>query len=133
MRHFDVFEDIIMEAALGNRWLDGDVLELPNMRENLAEYLEVMNNLHLDILQTAAIGDVWETGVDSKTGLVYNNQIPDKLQYNLLNGWEKISNKFQGDYSDYLSFVEIGISMNPNASSNLLARLKNKEYLRKYF
>lgn len=132
MRHFDVFEDIIMEAALGNRWLDGDVLELPNMRENLAEYLEVMNNLHLDILQTAAIGDVWETGVDSKTGLVYNNQIPDKLQYNLLNGWEKISNKFQGDYSDYLSFVEIGISMNPNASSNLLARLKNKEYLRKY-
>ena len=131
--HFEIFEDRVMEAALGNRWDDGDVLELPDVRENLGEYLEVVNNLHLSILQTAAIGEEWQGGVmASETGLVYNSKLPEKLQYNLLNNWETISQKFQGDYSDYLSFVEIGLSRNSNTSSNLLNRLKNKEYLREF-
>ena len=134
--HFDVFEELVMKEALGNLWNDGDLLELPDMRADISGYLEAVNNLNLDILQTAAIGDVWETGNDLKTGLVYNMRLPDKLQYNLLDdksnlGWEKISNKYNGNYSEYLRFVEMGLAFNSNASSNLLGRLQHKEYLQK--
>ena len=135
--HFDVFEELIMEEALGNLWDDGELLELPDMRTDISEYMEVMNNLKLDILQTAAIGEVWETGKALKTGLVYNVALPDKLQYNLLDsksnsGWERISNKYNGNYSEYVRFVEEGLAVNSNASSNLLSRLQHKEYLQEY-
>ncbi len=132
--HFDVFEELIMEAALGDLWNGGELLDLPDMREDASAYLRAVNNLNLDILQTAAIGDVWETGNDLKTGLVYNMRLPDKLQYNLLDdksnlGWERISSKYNGNYSEYLRFVELGLAYNSNASSNLLGRLQHKEYL----
>ena len=136
--HFDVFEELVMGEALGNLWADGELLDLPNPRKNPREYMEANRNLKLDILQTAAIGEVWgESGKELKTGLVYNNRLPDKLQYNLLDdksnlSWERISNKYQGNYSEYLSFVEEGLASNSNAASNLLSRLQNKEYLQKY-
>lgn len=80
---------------------------------------------NLSVLEKSACG-----GYQLGSGLAYNARIPEYIQMDLLTKWVKVSNEFDGNYSEFTNIIKNILSKNKNlatATSEYLLQDTNEE------
>jgi len=118
LKYFKKFEDKVLKIALRDLYDSGNFIEPPKDFSILYQNVE-----NIGMLNTIA------AGFKDIGGLCRNKNIPYYIQDCLLNKWPSISQKYDGNYDEYLSVIQFELSKNPATHKDILEKLfSNKKY-----